>query len=137
YPDGGGADNSKAGCWSIMSDIFHSVSFLGWHRHKNGWLSPSRKTYLSQNTSEWYATLSPLSDIYGLSMIVLPIDDVARPSKVYVVELAQAVFGSKLWGEGVLLYTVDATIPTGLSPVVVIPKKVSTSPNYGYLYEAP
>ena len=137
YPDDGGADNSKAGCWSIMSDIFHSVSFLGWHRHKNGWLSPSRKTYLSQNTSEWYATLSPLSDVYGLSMIVLPIDDVVRPSKVYVVELAQAVLGSKLWGEGVLLYTVDATIPTGLSPVVVIPKKVSTSPEYGYLYEAP
>jgi M6 family metalloprotease-like protein len=139
YPDGGGADNSKAGCWSIMSDIFHSVSFLGWHRHKNGWLSPSRKTYLSQNTPDWYTTLSPLSGACGLSMVVLPIDDSLKPSKVFVVELAQSVLGSNNahWGEGVLLYTVDATIPTGSSPVTIIPKKTSTSPVYGYLYEAP
>jgi len=139
YPDGGGVNNSKAGCWCIMSDIFHSVSFLGWHRHKNGWLSPSRKTYLFQNTPGWYTTLSPLSDASGLSMVVLPIDDALNPSKVFVVELAQPVLGNNNmpWGEGVLVYTVDATIPTGSSPVEIIPKKTSTSPVYGYLYEAP
>lgn len=122
-----------------MSDIFHSVSFLGWHRHKNGWLSPSRKTYLSQNTLSWYTTLSPLSDANGLSMIVLPIDDALKPSKVFVIEVAQPVLGSnnEWWGEGVLLYTVDATKPTGCSPVEIIPKKISISPIYGYLYEAP
>jgi M6 family metalloprotease-like protein len=139
YPYGGGADNSLAGCWAIMSDIFHAVSFLGWHRHKNGWLSPSRKTYLAQNTSAWYATLSPLSGACGLSMVVLPIDDALNPSKVFVVEVVQPVLGSDntLWGDGVLLYTVDATIPTGSSPVVIIPKTTSTSPVYGYLYQAP
>ena len=139
YPYGGGADNSQAGCWSIMSDIFHAVSFLGWHRHKNGWLSPTRKTYLSQNVSEWYTTLSPLSGSCGLSMVVLPIDDALKPSKVFVVEVVQPVLGSNnaLWGEGVLLYTVDATIPTGSPPVAIIPKTTSTSPVYGYLYEAP
>jgi len=139
YPDGGGADTSKAGCWCIMSDIFHAVSFLGWHRHKNGWLSPSRKTYLSHDTPGWYTTLSPLSAESGLSMVVLPIDDALRPSRVFVVEVAQPVLGAnnQWWGQGVLLYTVDATIPTGLSPVTIIPKTTSTSPEYGYLFEAP
>ena len=139
YPYGGGANNSKAGCWSIMSDIFHSMSFLGWHRHKNGWLSSSRETYLSQNTSGWYTTLSPLSGSCGLSMVVLPLDNALKPSRVCVIEVAQSVLGTNnaRWGEGVLLYTVDATIPTGSSPVAIIPKKISTSPQYGYLYEAP
>jgi M6 family metalloprotease-like protein len=139
YPYGGGAGNSEVGCWEIMSDIFHCVSFLGWHRHKNRWLSSSRKTYLSQSTQGWYATLSPLSGTCGLSMVVLPLDNPLDPSKVLVVEVAQPVLGSnnEYWGDGVLVYTVDATIASGSSPVVIIPKKVSTSPFYGYLYEAP
>jgi M6 family metalloprotease-like protein len=145
YPyDGDGVNNSKAGCWSIMSDIFHSESFLGWHRHKNGWLSSSRKTYLYQSISGWHTTLSPLSDSSGLSMVVLPLDNALKPSKVLVIELAQPdlaypdLGGNKVrWGEGVLVYTVDATIPTGSSPVAIIPKKTSTSPEFGHLYEAP
>jgi hypothetical protein len=36
-----------------------------------------------------------------------------------------------------LVYTVDATIDTLESPVVIIPRQVSDSPDYGYLYEAP
>jgi hypothetical protein len=41
------------------------------------------------------------------------------------------------WGDGVLVYTVDATIESGASPVVVIPKQVSNSDDYGHLYQAP
>ena len=122
-----------------MSDIFHSVSFLGWHRHKNGWLPVSRATYINAGTPAWYGTLSPLSGSCGLSMVVLPVDDVHHPSKVFVIELAQPVLGTngQYWGEGVLVYTVDATIDTLESPVVIIPRQVSDSPDYGYLYEAP
>ena len=139
YPYSGDADSAKAGCWSIMSDIFHSVCFLGWHRHKNEWLDQPRKTYLQGTTSTWYKTLSPFSSSYGLSMIALPVDDIQKPSKVLVVELAQPVLGTNnlYWGDGVLIYTVDARIATGDSPVVVIPKITSTSPDYGYLHEAP
>src|SRR4029077_16788630 len=139
YPSGGGAYNSEAGCWPIMSDIFHSVSFLGWHRHKNGWLPASRATYINAGTPVWYGTLSPLSGSCGLSMVVLPVDDVHHPSKVFVIELAQPVLGTngQYWGEGVLVYTVDAAIDTLESPVAIIPRQVSGSPDYGYLYEAP
>lgn len=91
---------------------FHSVSFLGWHRHKNGWLPAARATYVKQATPGWYATLSPLSGSCGLSLIALPVDDVNHPSKVFVIELAQPVLGTnnQYWGDGVLVYTVDATI---------------------------
>jgi M6 family metalloprotease-like protein len=140
YPySGGGAEASEAGCWSIMSDIFRAVSFLGWHRHKNGWLPGSRATYIADSTPGWYGTLHPLSGTCGLSMIVLPVDDVHHPSKVYAIELAQPVLGrsGEWWGDGVLVYSIDATIPTGESPVVVFPRQRSSSPDYGYLYEAP
>jgi M6 family metalloprotease-like protein len=139
YVIGESVEQSEVGCWEIMCDIFHSVSFLGWHRHKNGWLPATRATYLKESTQEWYATLSPLSGSCGLSLIALPIDDVNYPSKIFVVELAQPVLGSngQYWGDGVLIYTVDASINTGNSPVVIIPNQVSDSDDYGHLYQAP
>src|SRR3954452_22070545 len=30
YPGGGFAEDSTAGCWCIMSDIFRASGFLGW-----------------------------------------------------------------------------------------------------------
>ncbi|HEX4959658.1 MAG TPA: hypothetical protein VF173_02380 [Thermoanaerobaculia bacterium] len=139
YPATGSADDSKAGCWAMMSDIFHAAGFLGWHLHKNGWLDDSRKAYVTGDRAGWSATLHPLSGTCGLSMVVLPIDDAANPSKVFVVELAQTVLGTngEYFGEGALLYTVDATIPTQQSPVVIVPRKSSFSPVYGNLFEAP
>ncbi|MEK6803319.1 MAG: hypothetical protein AABZ34_11715 [Nitrospirota bacterium] len=139
YPYGGDADTSRAGCWDIMSDIFHCTSFIGWHRHKNGWLDTSRTIYLSESPQERYITLSPLSSRYGTSMVVLSIDDPQCPSKVFVVELAQPREGAtnERPREGVLVYSVNSTVPTGHSPVVVHPKTVSSSLEQGYLYEAP
>src|SRR4051812_7765252 len=32
YPAGGFAEDSAAGCWCIMSDIFRASGFIGWHR---------------------------------------------------------------------------------------------------------
>lgn len=129
----------KAGCWDLMSDIFHSVSFLGWHRHKNGWLPDERKTYIGESRRRWRTTLHPLTGPSGLSMIVLPVDDAGCPSKVFVVEPAQPVIGTdgQPWGDGVLVYTVDARVQSGLCPVVVIPRIESFSDTYGDLYQAP
>ncbi len=120
-PYGAGTDRSRAGCWDIMSDIFHYTTFLGRHRHKNGWLDVSITSYLSESPQEQYITLSPLSGRYGLSMIVLPIDDPPCPSKVFVVELAQPMKDatSERQREGVLVYSVNSTVPTGQSPTVV------------------
>jgi M6 family metalloprotease-like protein len=137
YPLHGG--NDEVGCWEIMSDIFHARSFCGWHRHKNGWLDASRKTYVADDRHGWVTKLHPLSGPDGLSMIVLPVDDPLRPGKVLVVEPAQPVLGTdrSLRGEGILVYSVDATIPSGSSPVVVIPRQTGTDGPFGYLFDAP
>jgi M6 family metalloprotease-like protein len=136
--DGGGADTSKAGCWAIMSDIFHAEGFLGWHRHKNGWLDAGRTRYLPRSGTERF-TLAPLSAQSGVSMVVAPVDSEKKPSRVFVVELAQpAVDGQgRSGGEGVLLYTVDASIATLKSPVQVVAKQTGRDPDFGNLFGAP
>ena len=134
------AEDSKAGSWDIMSDTFRAGSFLGWHRHKLGWLDLSRELYISQPTSGWYTTLSPLSGGCGLSMVALPIDDAAKPSKLFVVELAQPVLGrtdSQPRGDGVLIYTVDVNVKSLESPVEILAKTTGFDSEYGNLYQAP
>ena len=59
-------------------------------------------------------------------MVVVPVDDPARPSKVFVIEVAQPIRlkgGTKTKEEGVLVYSVDATLATGQNPVVVYPRQ--------------
>jgi len=125
------------GPWDIMSDIFKGTSFLGWHRHKLGWLDAGRKVYVAGGTKE--VTLTPLSSDAGVSMVVIPLDDAQHPSKVLVAEVAEPVLGSngKLWGDGVLIYSVDASVATGKDPVVVFPNKPGDSKEYGRLFQAP
>jgi M6 family metalloprotease-like protein len=130
---------SFAGCWDIMSDIFTSKSFMGWHRRKNSWLGPFRTFWIDWNTSGWYTTVHPLSGGCGISMVALPIDNPANPTKVFVIEIAQP--SDPTWGEGILIYTVDAKITSGESPVVVLPRLTGTGPSPGpnkpNLFQAP
>jgi hypothetical protein len=118
-----------------MCDIFKGTNFLGWHRHKLGWLDGNRKEYLRSGTLR--TTLTPLSSSGGVSMIVVPGDNPDHPSKVWVVEIAEPVLSpdEKLTGEGILIYSVDATIATGQTPVVIYPKRAED--NDRRLYQAP
>ena len=116
--------DSLAGCWSIMSDITHATGFLGWDRHKMGWLGSQQMLYVNEPGSV-YATINPFSaGACGLGMIVVPIDDPDDPSRVFVVEVAQPPLGldGTHPGEGVLVYVVDAQRAQKASPVKVIPK---------------
>ena len=138
YPAGKLAEDSFAGCWGIMSDIFRASGFLGWHRHKNGWLAASRKTYVRDSGTQSF-TLAPLSAGSGVSMLVFPVDNASKPSKVFVVEVAQPTHGfhdGKPGREGVLLYTVDALKESGESPIEVLPKIAGHDPNFGNLFQA-
>lgn len=116
----GHADFTPAGAWCLMSNLDRAGSFLGWHRHKCGWLAEERETFLARGTTDWQATVHALSRPRGLAMVVLDLglDTNGQRSKVAVVELAQpADFGQKA---GVLVYTVDARIPTGKGPIEVL-----------------
>ncbi len=125
------------GAWDIMCDIFRGTSLIGWHRHKLGWLADDRKVYLARGRLE--TLLTPLPGRAGTSMIVAPADGALNPSKVYVVELAQLIHGpdGSTTGDGVLVYSVDASVPTGQGPVRLVPAKIAASPIYGELFEAP
>ena len=121
----GGVDGPKnpAGPWDIMSSAYKATGFIGWHRHKLKWLDDDRKTYLTKG--EHVIELSHLNSDSGISMIVVPSDDPQKPSKVFVVELAQALKlkgGKESKPEGVLVYSVDATIVSGRNPLIVYPK---------------
>lgn len=110
------------GPWDIMAGP--STGFIGWHRHKFGWLDDDRKTYLTKGTHR--LTLSHLNGKDGLSMIVVPAvgEDPVKPSKVYCIEIAQQlrVKEDKMpKPDGVLVYSVDATIESGKDPVAVHP----------------
>lgn len=121
------APRNPTGPWDIMSDTRRSSGFIGWHRHKLGWLSDHRKTYLTQGSHN--LTLAPLtdpSDDAGLSMIVVPVDEPDKPSKVFVAEIAQPLRNLKpdqpVKPGGILVYSVDATLPTGQNPLIVYPR---------------
>jgi hypothetical protein len=110
------------GYWDLMSDVDHGEHFLGWHRHKNGWLPPARSTYNDRATTRRRVTLHPLSGSDGLSMVVVPCDDIRRPRKVLVVEPAEPLQDLPQ-AQGVLIYSVDSGIDGGDSPVAVHPRE--------------
>jgi M6 family metalloprotease-like protein len=121
----GGVEGPKnpAGPWDLMSLAGSSTGFLGWHRHKLGWLDADRKTCLTGGDTT--LALTPLHAESGVSMIVIPVDDPKHPSKVFVIETAQArrlKGGETTEAGGVLVYSVDATLATGQNPVIVYPK---------------
>ena len=123
----GGVTGPKnpTGPWDIMSLAGRSTGFLGWHRHKLKWLDADRKSYLTKSSKS--LELTPLSASSGVSMVVVPVDDPARPSKVFVIEVAQPLQSKKgtkpkSKAGGILVYRVDATLATGQNPVVVYPR---------------
>jgi hypothetical protein len=111
-----------AGPWDIMSSAGNASGFLGWHRHKLEWLDDDRKTYLTSGTTR--LTLTPLDADHGISMVAIPVDDPAKPSKIFALEVAQARRygdGKQTEAGGVLVYSVDAKLATGQNPVIVYP----------------
>jgi M6 family metalloprotease-like protein len=118
-----GEPKNPVGEWDIMSIAHNASGFIGWHRHKLGWLAPDRKSYLTEGSHT--VNLSPLDAESGTSMIVIPVDDPKHPSKVFAIEVGQpphAKKDKKQWETGVLIYSVDATRQTGKHPVMIYPK---------------
>ena len=118
-----GTPTNPFGPWDIMSG--NATGFMGWHRHKLDWLDDDRKTYLTQGTHT--LALTPLSSDTGVSMIVVPApgEEANNPNKVYVIEVAQYLRPNKKMPmpRGVLVYTIDATKPTGFNPNVLYPRE--------------
>jgi M6 family metalloprotease-like protein len=125
------------GGWDMMSSTGPGSHFLAWHKWKLGWLDATQLTCLSA-PGQVTTTLTPLARSGGLKAVVV----LTGPSTAYVVE-ARTRTGqdARLCEDGVLVYSVDATVRGGGGPVRVRPAQPDRSAenvhSCGLLYNAP
>lgn len=104
-----------AGGWDMMSWNDPGGHFLAWQKWKLGWLEPSELTCL-EGPGQLTTTISPLERTGGLKAIVVQ----TGISSAYVVEARKRIGqDSGLCEDGVLIYSVDASVRTGYGPVRV------------------
>jgi len=103
--------------------VFHLARWRGGNDSPEAIDAAYGKAYLTKNAQA--LELVPLSASSGISMVVVPVGDPARPSKVFVIEVAQSIRlegGATSKAGGVLVYSVDATLASGQNSVVVYPR---------------
>jgi M6 family metalloprotease-like protein len=126
-----------AGAWDIMCHLDGGKHYLGWHKYKLGWLDESQLLYF--RAGEVSVKLHAFENPYGIKLIVVPAE---TKSKVYVIEVAQSLGAAPESScKGILVYTVDAAVPTGENPLNVVsgprnPPDPDESDRYGALYYA-
>jgi M6 family metalloprotease-like protein len=102
-----------AGAWDIMCHLDGGKHYLGWHKYKLGWLDESQLLYVK--SGEVAVKLHEFESPYGIKLIVLPAE---TESKVCVVEVGQPLSTEpESCCQGILVYTVDASVATGANPV--------------------
>jgi M6 family metalloprotease-like protein len=127
------------GSWDPMSSEYLGTDFLAWHKWKLGWLPPAAVNCVAPGTTT-EGLLTPVSAAGGLKAVVVP----TGLSTAYVVENRQR-FGADtaLCETGVLVYTVDTSVDTGMMPVHIASAHPDgdTDPTLrnrcGLLYNAP
>jgi M6 family metalloprotease-like protein len=137
----GTVNHTWVGGWDPMSSpnpVFPHM--LAWHKLKLGWLGPQHVRCVGPG-GQLTETITPLAQAPlspDVKAIVVPLG----PSSAYVVEAREPVGqDSRICQNGILVYTVDATIPSGHGPVRLKP---ASSPAPGpadnicrVLYDAP
>ncbi|KAF2496948.1 hypothetical protein BU16DRAFT_344572 [Lophium mytilinum] len=129
----------KAGPWGLMSDDWQSRGFLGWHRHRLGWLATERKTFAKAPARSGITKrmlLSPLDGHYGTSLLAM---DIGSTSKVLVAEVVQPMNGTNAteWDQGVMVYTVDSTVWSGSEPLQLVHNPAGVPSNRGAAWQTP
>lgn len=130
------ADMSSVAVWTAQH-------LLGWQRYKLGWLDAAHILCVDRGRTQ--LVLSELAAGPGTKMIVIPVGQDESPSQVYVAEVAQPTGTGSGWkDQGVLVYSVDATVPTFQEPIRVVHTRSRKSDpqsaeaqNYGAIYNAP
>ncbi len=110
-----GASVQYAGGWDTMSMAGIS-DLLGWHKWKLGWLSRRQVdcVYTPGTSSHW---LQPIGSPDGADIAVVR----TGPHSALVAEArTKTGLDAGICAEGVLLYRVDSSVPTGRGPVRVV-----------------
>lgn len=117
YPYGDGSTGMYVGGWSAMGDIGGvAPDFFAWDKWRMGWMADDAvDCVLDAGTSEH--VLSPLEGNTGTQAVVIA----ANKTSAVVAEVRVAKgLDSTVCAPGVLIYTVDTTVPTGEGPIRVI-----------------
>ncbi len=107
YGRSGGDIHRHVGDLDLMGNVFQSRRFLAWHKWKLGWLDPAQLRCLN-GSGTLEETLSPVDTAGGVKAVVVPLTE----SRAYVVEVASS-------SGSAIVYSVDATVPTGSGPIRV------------------
>jgi len=108
-----GFSNSGLSRWDLMASQRGDADLLGWHRLKLGWLHPSQVIGL-YGYGSIEVDLADWTGPDGVKAVTVPVTrraDVADASMAYVAEVAAPR------GAGVLVYSVNAALPTWERPV--------------------
>jgi M6 family metalloprotease-like protein len=123
------------GAWDIMGWVALGQHPFAWHSRKLGWLDAAQMLCVSEGMTT--ATLSPVSSSAGTKAIAARIN----ASKVLVVEnRSRTGLDQGACDEGILVYTVDASVANGTGPVRVVAAQTGDPArfgNCGTLYAAP
>ncbi len=109
-----GASVEYAGGWDTMSMAGIS-DVLGWHKWKFGWIADDQVTCVTDGTRT--RALKPIGSADGANIAV-----VKTSAHTAIVAEARTRTGldRSICTEGVLLYTVNSSVPTGHGPVRVV-----------------
>ena len=111
-------------------DYREALEMLAWSRWQLGWLADSQVKCVASLPET--VALSPVAHPHGgVAMAAVPLSD----SEVIVVESRRSIgydSGDALLAEGVLVYTVDAGVSSGLLPI-----KVAGDPGNAHLEDYP
>ena len=111
------------GAWSMMSNVFNPAHYLAWEKRKLGFIDANQVDCLDA-AGGVESVITPNEVTGGIKMVALPID----ASSALVVEVRDLMrLDANLCASGVLLYTVDARIPTGQGPAQIVGSRVTTS----------
>jgi hypothetical protein len=117
-----GDSQRHVGGWDLMSGPVGAL--LAWHEWKLGWIDSGHIRCLS-TAGLLEETLTPLTLPGGVKALVVPID----ASRAYVIEAREPIGNdAALCDNGVLVYTVDATVWSGSGPIRVKPASAATDP---------
>lgn len=132
-PSPKGDNESYVGAWDKMGEDRIAGHFLGWHKHKMGWLPAERAEFIARGWSGTrYITLSPYQDPYGVALLAIALST----NKVLVLEVAEPIPGTTgdAKVEGILT---DSTVRSGQQPVNIIARNGDYDERYGNKYKAP
>lgn len=111
------------GAWDPMGYLGLGTHLFAWHKAKLGWLEPSQVKCITTN-APISQVLAPLAADGGVKALVIK----TGPDSAIVAENRQAIgHDSRICSEGLLVYSVHASIANGMGPIRVLPSGPSNS----------